>query len=258
MLFFIQSPGSQIVSYLFGTMHASNEYAYSYYELALKYLSRCSVFAAEVDFSDPEMQDIGEIFKLPESTHIKDYVSINKYNKIRNQLIKSFDFDIEYFGRMQPMFILNIFLSDILPKVHPQPLDHALYRVALQSKLDITGLESMDDQINIVRRLDLDQQFIQLKSIAQNPSKARSNTLRLMEYYAKGDISTLYHLGRRSLGKYRHVLLTERNHKMTNRLFSIVGSTSIFAAVGAGHLYGNNGMLKLLKNKGLKVVKVID
>ncbi len=257
MLYQIQKPDSSIKSYLFGTMHASNGYAFTFFTEAVEYLGKCNVFVAEIDFGDFRIQGIGNLFLLPNGNTLLDYIPEKKYDKIKKQLNKSFGINLDLYNRMQPMFSINDFLSDLLPKEHVQPLDHALYHTALEKGLVIDGLETIENQYEIVSKLDLEYQLIQLKALARNPSKARKNAITLMSYYANGDIKTLFHLGRRSLGKYRHILLTDRNKVMSEKLHKLIESKSVFAAVGAGHLYGENGMLKFMKNKGCLVKKVV-
>ena len=51
----------------------------------------------------------------------------------------------------------------------------------------------------------------------------------------------------------RKVLLYDRNQTMVHQFMEFAQYNSIFAAVGAGHLAGAKGMLRLLKQKGYQV-----
>jgi hypothetical protein len=55
-----------------------------------------------------------------------------------------------------------------------------------------------------------------------------------------------------SPGMYDEVIVS-RNKMMVNGLDSIIRSTAVFCAVGAGHLAGESGMLRLLRAKGYNV-----
>ena len=51
-------------------------------------------------------------------------------------------------------------------------------------------------------------------------------------------------------------MLTKRNHKWINNMPELMKNESVFFAVGAAHLSGENGVLKLLKENGYKITPV--
>jgi uncharacterized protein YbaP (TraB family) len=55
----------------------------------------------------------------------------------------------------------------------------------------------------------------------------------------------------------RKLLLYERNTIMAERFAEIARQESLFCAVGAGHLSGKKGLLRLLKKEGFKVRPII-
>lgn len=57
---------------------------------------------------------------------------------------------------------------------------------------------------------------------------------------------------------YRKYFLDDRNVIMVNRIDSLIGSNTLFVAVGAAHLPGNMGVINLLREKGYKVRPVVD
>jgi uncharacterized protein YbaP (TraB family) len=54
----------------------------------------------------------------------------------------------------------------------------------------------------------------------------------------------------------RKMMLYHRNEVMAGRIAALARQQSLFAAIGAGHLLGGKGVLRLLKKEGLKVVPV--
>jgi uncharacterized protein YbaP (TraB family) len=255
MLFEVTRPGIEKVSFLFGTMHTASENAYTFYNAANKALDMVNAFAAEIDFSDPAINEMQTLFTIPNHKTLHHYFSEKKYSKIRKQLKKSFQVDLNHFVNMQPMFTLNQIMVSLIDAGHPQPLDHQLYRDALQLHKDILGLETMEEQYNIVNQLDMETQIQQFKKLTSKPEKVRKKMMLLDNLYRKGDIKALYHHGRHSLGAYRKVLLKDRNINMAHRMDLIMENQSLFSAVGVAHLYGKNGMIKLLKQKGYTVKK---
>ena len=63
----------------------------------------------------------------------------------------------------------------------------------------------------------------------------------------------LSELDPRVAGEFRRRLITERNHRMEERLEPIMARQSTFTAVGAMHLPGERGLLALLAAQGFRV-----
>jgi uncharacterized protein YbaP (TraB family) len=55
----------------------------------------------------------------------------------------------------------------------------------------------------------------------------------------------------------RKALLFDRNKIMARRFAEMARQNSLFCAVGAGHLAGQKGMLRLLKKQGFKVRAIV-
>ncbi|MEO5908878.1 MAG: TraB/GumN family protein, partial [Ginsengibacter sp.] len=53
--------------------------------------------------------------------------------------------------------------------------------------------------------------------------------------------------------KYNDLLLNDRNKNWVKQLKEIMKKESVFVAVGAGHLIGEEGLINLLKTQGYKV-----
>lgn len=74
--------------------------------------------------------------------------------------------------------------------------------------------------------------------------------------YLQGNISALNQMLKAQLrgmpGAYES-LITERNKNMSIKLDSLMQTNSVFCVIGSGHLYGNDGVIQLLKNKGYRV-----
>jgi hypothetical protein len=54
--------------------------------------------------------------------------------------------------------------------------------------------------------------------------------------------------------KYDDLLLKNRNKNWVKQLKEIMKNKSVFVAVGAGHLVGDTGLIRLLKKAGYNVV----
>jgi Uncharacterized protein conserved in bacteria len=79
----------------------------------------------------------------------------------------------------------------------------------------------------------------------------------MLARYAQGDIQGLYKSAKKDAKGMRKVLLYRRNRLMAKRFAEIASREPLFCAVGAGHLAGGKGMLRLLKNAGFSLRPVL-
>ena len=76
--------------------------------------------------------------------------------------------------------------------------------------------------------------------------------MSLIRAYEEQNIQRIYKRTKKSLGKYRQLLLNNRNELMTKGIESMLNVGS-FYTIGAAHLGGNRGVIALLKRKGIKI-----
>ena len=86
--------------------------------------------------------------------------------------------------------------------------------------------------------------------------KHRKGLLKMTEQYQKAEIKKLYKSGLKSAKGLKKLLIYDRNLIMAERFYTHIKEQSMFYAVGAGHLGGEKGLLRLLKKRGLKVKPV--
>jgi len=82
---------------------------------------------------------------------------------------------------------------------------------------------------------------------------------KMMDYYLNGDIVTLDKMMKTNMelfpGMYEDMII-DRNKKMTLGIDTLITKQSVFCAVGAGHLAGDDGIINLLRKKGYKLRRV--
>jgi uncharacterized protein YbaP (TraB family) len=79
---------------------------------------------------------------------------------------------------------------------------------------------------------------------------------KMLEWYRRGEIRQLYQAAKRDAKGLRRVLIYDRNALMAQRFAEIARREPLFCAVGAAHLAGQKGMLRLLKRDGFRVEAV--
>jgi len=95
-----------------------------------------------------------------------------------------------------------------------------------------------------------------LSDISKNISGFSKEHHKMTTLYEQQDIHQMYRSTKKSIGGARKILLYNRNAIMAERIERMAREQTIFSAVGAAHLAGKKGVIKLLKNAGLKVKPV--
>lgn len=133
------------------------------------------------------------------------------------------------------------------------PIDIFLGWEAAKDNKQVVGLESLQEQMNILFRSQTpEEQMRDLLSLLSDTSAARRTTKQLVQAYAEGDLETMYNLSmemEESMGDM-NAWLDDRNIAWMPQLKPLLNEGDCFIAVGALHLPGENGLLRLLKDAG--------
>ena len=133
------------------------------------------------------------------------------------------------------------------------PLDMALQDYARSCLKPVAGIESLEEQLHYYSLLTQESDGRELFKISRNPRHLVKTIKRLSVSYTENDIVKLHKQSKKQLGKHRQVMLNLRNRIMSDRIAHLDFSKSHFIAIGAAHLWGGNGVLRLLKQTGLKI-----
>lgn len=174
-------------------------------------------------------------------------VSLKKYTGI----------DITRHIGLRPLFFISLIYRKMIDAIGTGvPVDQYIWNQGESYGKVTDGLETVEEQVRTLRALSIDEEYKQLRKMILNLSKARKKLRQMVELYDRQDIGAIYRLTRRSLGAHRHILLYERNRRMANRIDTYHRQAKSVFSFGAGHLSGQNGILRLLKQKGY-IVKPI-
>lgn len=128
---------------------------------------------------------------------------------------------------------------------------------AREKNMEISGLETIEEQLNALVTEDLpyESNFKFDRSVLE-----KSNPLEyLIGIYLKQDINLMLELmvlpemGVNNIETFLFV----RNENWVEKLPEMMKKSSLFIAVGAGHLPGSRGVIQLLRNKGYKVTPIL-
>jgi len=180
-------------------------------------------------------------------------LSEKAYNKLRNQVLKSFHFDLAVYNHLHPLMIMSAVSTSVLASEHSISLDEHLWNFAEKNNIKTIGLESYTEQFSLLHSIEPGPIYRQLQHIGRNPSSVRTSTSRGLNLYMDGRIHELYMLSKTSMHDLRKKIIYQRNARMASVINDLDKSFRYFITVGAGHLSGKTGIISTLKKSGWKV-----
>lgn len=236
-------------------MHVQDIRAFEKLDLIKEKIRECGTFA--VEFHLGEAKGMGEkTAMLPDGLTLKGLVPEKKYTKLRKILLKTARLDIDLFQRLSPFMLLGLVSGQLLDKDMPESLDEHLWKFAEAENKAMEGIETLAEQMAVLEKIPLGMQVKMLLDLGRNPQNFRRHLLHMTSLYQNGELQRLSKSVNKNARGLRKILLYQRNETMAGRIFHLAKKGSIFAAVGAGHLGGGKGVIRLLKKKGLKVKPV--
>lgn len=241
------------VSYLFGSVHVRDLRAYPWFDLALERLHACQAFAAEIPLGESDAVQGQNAMRLSDAPPLYDLLKPASWRRLDRLSLRLTGAPALIWNNAHPMIVFSILNAAMLHQEMPYALDEALWREADKVGKHMLSVEQLDDQIEVVRRIPIQQHVANLNALLRNQSAIASGLNRMLAQYGRGDIRSLYHSARSQMGGMRRVMLYERNRAMSARFAEIASGQSLFCVVGAAHLAGARGMLRYLKHAGFKL-----
>ena len=253
MLWKIQAPNNGPVSYLFGTMHVRDLRAFGWLDMAKAHLAECEVFATEFDFAETDQAALSAALELPDGKDLQQFLSPQAWRNLDRYAKKKFGSSAEAFRHQHPMTVSTALSMAFLMEESAHSLDETLWQHARSLGKTTTGVETFADQLETLQKIPFEQHLKGLTWMLKNYGRHKTRLKKMMSRYANGEIQALYQSAKKDAKGMRKILLYRRNYLMAKRFESIAKDQSLFCAVGAGHLAGGKGMLRLLKKAGFIV-----
>ncbi len=253
MLWKFHKKDSEVCHFMLGTMHLATDEAYTYVNVAEKYIDKVAVYAGEMDLNLSVNQNMLPHLTLKDDGKFSSFFRPKQYEKYRKAILKSYKFDILAYDRFTPFFLNNLLAESSISTSKNESLDHYLWTYATDSEKEMCGIESFDDQLNVLRNIPLDYQIKSFRTTVKNISSFKEKLHKLNQLYLKGDIKEIYRISKKSMGKIRNLMIYDRNLKMVERIVHLTSEKSTFVAIGAAHMAGKKGLISLLKEKGYSV-----
>ena len=238
-------------------MHVKDYRIHQFAGLISTYIDDCHAFASEFHLDDFKAESQTDIGIMPEGKMISSMLTERQFHKLSGILKKAFGLNLIEFNRVYPLFIINILSEYVMVNSESIPLDTFLWQMAKSKNRKMLGLETIEDQYRIMNHISLPYQVKALKSIGANVSRFKSHIGKLISAYEEQKVKSLYLMSKKSLADQKTLLLYNRNQVMADTMMEeMKRHDSVFSAIGVAHLWGNSGVLALLKRAGCRVSPV--
>jgi uncharacterized protein YbaP (TraB family) len=243
-------------SYLFGTMHLICSGDYIWTNKMKESLSKSDKVCFEMNLNDPKViMQASEGFMDKSGKKLREYFTPAQYEILKSYFKDSLHMDITLFEQMRPVALQSMLLMFDAQCSNPISYEDSIMKKALRAKKEISGLEDAKEQLAVLNTIPTDTIASEVMDEIQHKDKSDYEYRQLSEAYRQQDLPALYALiaNSKDLGDDMGVFLDERNKKWISRIEEKMKGRSVFFAVGAGHLWGDTGVINLLRKAGYTV-----
>lgn len=247
-------------SYLYGTFHSRDARVFQLQDSVLVAFAACDVIAGELEVKEARRLDnaVMNAMLLPTGSSLDRLYNKRDYLRVIDGLKEKLGPLAPMCTKLRPFYTVAMLSEMELGNDSSIVLDAWFQQRAEAMDRKVVGLETITEQLAAVERIPLRDQARILYDVVTR-DKLDEETSMAMKAYVARDLDALMRIvGRDGLPEHSDkALLEERNARMADRLAKhMSGGHRVFAAVGAAHLPGDNGMLAELQARGFSVKPV--
>ncbi len=243
-------------SYVYGTIHMICPKDYLMTDSTKATFERAEQVYLELDMDDPTlMAKMMQTSMLTNGKKLKDYLSADDYAFLDNHFKERTKMSLAMYNGLKPFTVMSMVYLTLLD-CQPQSFELMFTQMATNAKKELLGLESVEFQMGIFDQIPYEKQAQMLVDIVRKKAESTKEFEKMVALYKTQDLEALVKLMDESdwdYNGYENILLANRNANWIPIMEKAMQAKSSFFAVGAGHLAGEKGVLKLLKKKGYTV-----
>ena len=255
LLWKIEKEGLPGSSYIYGTIHMMPKDEFFIGEDAKKALKGSDALALEanIDMTIKEQIAMAKKIMLPTGKTYKDYMSKEDYDALYDYLVNKIgikESKVKRYLMLKPFNLAGLVLNEYYDGIEIYEMNFT--KMAKKEKKEIIELEGVDFQLDLIDSIGISMMFPKANELVYIEEFEK-----LITAYITKDLSVLEKEMNASIAKatveeqqQMDLLLNTRNSNWIPKIDKMVNQQTTFIAVGAGHLYGDKGVIALLKAKG--------
>jgi len=257
LLWEISGNGLSAPSYLFGTFHMLCKDDIKFSNPLIQALNNSNEIYLEMDMDDPATLFSGlMLMNMKQGKKLKDLYTADEYKRVSDYFKDSMQTSIGLFQTMKPYFLMAMVYPKMMPCKSISGIEEEIMKLAKEKDKEIKGLETMAFQASLFDSIPYETQAAELLNAIDSMANARIYFDSMIVSYKSqqmNEIERLLNSKEYGAVENQDILLDKRNKNWVAQLKLIMKKKSVFIAVGAGHLIGENGLIALFRKEGYKV-----
>ena len=260
LLWKIEGKGLSKPSYLFGTMHLIEKTYFFFPEKLRKQVEKSEQLVLELP-GIPSQQEALKYIQLKEGSFFDFFAPLQVDSILlwaKSELRMN---EAQFRGVMTKMkpFVAVQLATQMHFFGKTESYEMTLEKLAKEHQLEIKGLETVEEQLNLFDGLSREEQTEMVMEVVRKPSEQYTETFTLEKLYQRQQVDSLYLMivdSEGTIASENTRFIDDRNARWIPMIETYMTEKRSFIAVGAGHLGGPNGLIRLLQKRGYQLTPV--
>lgn len=262
LLWQVSGKGIKKPSFIFGTFHLLCRDDIHFSDQLKKAMKASDEVYMEMDMDDPSTMLSGMMYmNMKDGKKLEDLYTPDEYKRLQTYFSDTLKMPLMLLQSAKPYFLVALLYPRMMDCTAPSGVEEELVKIAKEDKKEIKGLETMQFQASVFDSIPYEWQAKELLKNIDSFGVYKNEFTTMLSFYKNQQMDSIQTmLGKSEFGsdKYDDLLLNNRNKNWVKQLKEIMKRESVFVAVGAGHLVGDEGLISLLKKEGYKVEPLVN
>ncbi len=259
LLWQVSGNGLTQPTHLYGTFHLMCKEDVAFGDNVALAIKEADKVYFEMKLDDPSVLLGGFLMmNMKDGKKLSDLYTPEEYAKL-SDFFKARGIPISTFPKMKPMMLESFLYPGLLGCENVSGVEQELMLMVKKEKKEIFGFETIQQQAAVFDSIPYDVQAKGLYATIDSFAQYKVMFENMVDLYKKQDLAALQEdLDKtNTMAEYNDILLYDRNKNWVEQLKKLMPKESLFVAVGAGHLPGEQGLISLLQKAGY-TVKPVD
>jgi uncharacterized protein YbaP (TraB family) len=260
LLWQVSGQGLSSPSYVYGTVHIICKEDFQFSGTLKEKFREAKNIYLELDMDDPNMMMKMASLSMMKGQSMKDLMSPADYTYLSAYVKDSLGMPMMLFNKMKPITLMSLLYTKALPCSASESYEQTMVAMAKQQKKDIKGLEKIEDQMAVFDKIPDSVEAKMILDMIKNMPEQKAQFAQMVAAYKKEDLKSLSNAMSESpeWKGFEDIMLTNRNKNWIPVMETAMKESTTLFAVGAGHLYGKEGVINLLRQAGYTVTPVVQ
>jgi uncharacterized protein YbaP (TraB family) len=244
--------------YLFGTFHLMCADELPFSDTVYAIIQQSDALILEMDLDDPAVSKEAMMgMQMKDGKKLRDLYTKEEYKRLADYFIDSLKIKIEFWERNAPVMLESMVMMKWFSCKQVTSPEKTLMDLIKKNGKPVYGLETMAEQKAVMDKITPENQAKSLLSMIDSMEIFKDELFRFKSMYLTQQLDLLVEpLDDRTSPEFEKIILGNRNALWIKRLPALWNQGGVMIAVGAGHLPGKHGLIKLLRKSGYQVKPV--